>query len=354
MNHKRSRPLNRRNKTRTKFRLILCSYTKRVLRERSGPESSREELHALEAELIAFGVQLPSDLQLQTERLTFMAQGRDAHGYFIMHTTRLQCYCDLYRFLVPGIREAVSREVFDATPPSYVTYCQRQCLSYAAELCSLWSSIYGICQAKPIDSLIYVVSLYQVAQILTHLPNLLPQDDPPYSVETLRRGLTEALAMVSQRLSSHPGPTSDLVRETSELIEAFGQGRPRILLSGRKGSPKRTALHMASKGSLIPRGDSSDSEQASGRDNGSRDQTTTGIEPSSIPVGQAGSSHLADATENLQTHADAIWPPQPFNNDEIVDRDVYAELMPWAGLIGNFETDYGIDFNSFGADYRGM
>lgn len=332
----------------------MCSYTKRVLRERSSPESSREELHALEAELIAFGSQLPSDLQLQAERLTFMAQSRDAHGYFIMHTTRLQCYCDLYRFLVPGIREAVSKEAFDTTPPSYVSYCQRQCLVYAAELCSLWSSIYGICQAKPIDSLIYVVSLYQVSQLLTQLQNLLSQNDPPYSAETLRRGLKEALAMVSPRLSSHPGPTSDLVRETSQLIEAFGQGRPRDLSSGWNGCSKRTALHMASKGSLIPRGDSSDSEQGSSRDNGPSDQTTAGIEPSSVPIVRADSSHGADATENVQAHADAIWPPQPFHNDDIVDRDVYAELMPWAGLIGDFETDYGIDFSSFGADYRGM
>ena len=142
-----------------------------------------------------------------------MIQSRDAYGYVFLHTLRLQCYCDLYRFLTPGVREAVSRKAFQSTPPEYITYCQRQCLARAIELCEFWSDVYHIRRDIPMDDLLFGVCIYQVSQVLSHLPHLLNADDTPGQVEELQRKLNETLNVCLESLCGRFSRMEDCLRE---------------------------------------------------------------------------------------------------------------------------------------------
>lgn len=155
---------------------------------------SKNELDALDKELVKFRQSLPDDLQLDSSRLTVMGHLRESTSYIALHTTLLLCRCDLHRFLIPGIRESVSEESLSDTPGDFAAYCQETCLNGALALCDLFSDIYALDTKKAIDTPTFTVTLYQCVKIIGCLYYLLPGDGPN-SLEELKRKLTEALSL---------------------------------------------------------------------------------------------------------------------------------------------------------------
>ncbi|KAG7109049.1 Hexose transporter HXT13 like protein [Verticillium longisporum] len=80
--------------------LTAARYTKRVRRGCSSPADSTDEATVLHKELDDFAEALPDDLKLTSERLLYMSHSDEASEYIALHTIWLQCYCDLYRFLI--------------------------------------------------------------------------------------------------------------------------------------------------------------------------------------------------------------------------------------------------------------
>ncbi|CRK26401.1 hypothetical protein BN1723_006590 [Verticillium longisporum] len=78
----------------------ILRYTKRVRRGCSSPADSTDEATVLHKELDDFAEALPDDLKLTSERLLYMSHSDEASEYIALHTIWLQCYCDLYRFLI--------------------------------------------------------------------------------------------------------------------------------------------------------------------------------------------------------------------------------------------------------------
>ncbi|CAH0027902.1 unnamed protein product [Clonostachys rhizophaga] len=155
-----------------------------------------------------------------------MAQSRDASGYIRLHTVWLQSYIDLYRFLVPGIRESVSREVITNTPDEYVSYCQQNVLIRIVQLFDFWSEFFKNCENEPVKDIYFVVSLYQASQIIDNLQHLLQQNNPFGDINDIRKKLQAALDMVYPELRGRFPRMKECLREIKRVINTLGLAQP--------------------------------------------------------------------------------------------------------------------------------
>lgn len=210
-------------------------------------------MEALQAELNTFERTLPAELKLTSQRLVFMGHSREAGPYVGLHTLWMMCHCDLYRFCVPGIRESVSKDALALTPPNFIEYCQHACFSTAIRLCGLWSDLYRLESSEYFGDELLAVSIYQVAQILHHLPHLIPEDGED-SVLPLKKRLIEALQLAAP-LGQVYTSAMNCLKDSERLINALGrasvtQSSPDSSVSAAIETAERE--HLASKHSVLP------------------------------------------------------------------------------------------------------
>lgn len=104
-------------------------------------------------------------MQLNQRNMDFRAYSPHMRRYIMLHTTWHQCHCDLYRFVVPGLRDSLSEEAFEKTSAVYKTYCQSQVVKHAKSLVSLFQMAQKIDDGTPQDPGIKI-SVYQCTRIL--------------------------------------------------------------------------------------------------------------------------------------------------------------------------------------------
>lgn len=221
---------------------------------------SKDELTALEAELNAFSKSLPADIQLTEQRLPLMARSRDSSGYLRLHTVWFQCYCDLYRFLVPGLRESVSAEAMQNTPMEYVTYCQHSVLTIIFQLCRMWTASFKHKPQGSVHDIYLGVSAYQVSQIVGNLKHLLGPNNAFGKVEDIVTALKQSLSMLDPSLRRDFPRLNDCVREVEKAIEFLERGDLAAPSPTSTRDRGRDTYHLISRGSVIPR-ESSDSDE---------------------------------------------------------------------------------------------
>ncbi|KAL2819404.1 hypothetical protein BJX63DRAFT_8648 [Aspergillus granulosus] len=230
----------------------ILRYTKDVRRNGKSPVESRPEMRTLQAELDMFEQGLPPELKLTPQRLTVVGHSREASTYAGLHSLWIMCHCDLYRFCVPGIRESVSKDALAITPPDFIEYCQRECLSRAIQLCELWSHLYHLESSECLGDEFLPASIYQVAQILHHLPRLLPESGDS-CIASLKDKLSDALQLASPLTQIYCN-TGMCLRDAERLIDALGRD------SAPQYSPDHSPVegleaadqHLASRHSILP------------------------------------------------------------------------------------------------------
>ncbi|KAL4913652.1 hypothetical protein BDW62DRAFT_159093 [Aspergillus aurantiobrunneus] len=231
----------------------ILRYTKGVRRKGNSPADSRTAMEALQVELNSFERNLPAELKLTPQRLVVMGHSREAGAYAGLHALWMMCHCDLYRFCVPGIREAVSKDALAQTPPHFIEFCQQACMGTAVRLCGLWSELYHLESSEYLGDEFLAVSIYQVTQILHHLPHLLP-DDSENSALSLKKKLTDALQLAAPLRQTYSNVINCL-KDSERLINALG--RESVVQS----SPDSSAgagvesaewEHLASRHSALP------------------------------------------------------------------------------------------------------
>ncbi|CBF81676.1 fungal specific transcription factor domain-containing protein [Aspergillus nidulans FGSC A4] len=209
----------------TRSPILRChKYTKGVRRMGNSPAESSAAMEALLAELNTFERTLPPELKLTPQRLVVMGHSREAATYAGLHALWTMCHCDLYRFCVPGIRESLAR-----TPSNFKDYCQQACFSMAVQLCGLWSDLYHLESSEYFGDEFLAVSIYQVTQILHHLPHLMSEHGEN-SVESLKKKLNKALQLAAPLRWVYASAINCL-RNTERLLSALGR------LSGARSSP---------------------------------------------------------------------------------------------------------------------
>ncbi|CAH0028002.1 unnamed protein product [Clonostachys rhizophaga] len=238
----------------------VLRYTKRVRRDNENPEQSRSELGDLQTRLDEWEQHLPEELKLSRSTLLLLVHSDDASPFVILHTHWLQSQCDLYRFLIPDIREAVSRDCFERTSPEYVSYCQQACLDRAIRLCDLWSEVFHLEPSEMIQDTFFCTSIFQVSQILLHLAHLLPGEGSR-SVAALQGELRDALVLADGLRQMHKRADKCLA-DAEQLVNVLGQHRD---LWPRSSSPEgeQNSHHLPSRHTLMPRVEDDSSVQAS-------------------------------------------------------------------------------------------
>lgn len=306
------------------------------------------ELVGLETELGAFAESLPADIQLNTDRLDIMARSRDFSGYIRLYTVWLQCYCDLYRFLVPGLRESVSQEAMHATPQDYVSYCQHNVLARAVQLCSMWVESFKYQPHGVVNDIYLGVSAYQVSQIVGNLRHLLVAPDKDNhdfgTTEDVRKALQLALAMVHPSLKRDFPRLMDCLREVERVIQLLGLHVPTGPSPSFRLDTRKDSHHLISKGSVIPV-ESSDSEEGSHW----QPPEEGPVEPEQLQLQQssAGSSIPASGVVTgeridddgrviaVQTHSGSA--SEEFEMDY---NELHVGMMPWDPFAVQAPDDY--------------
>ncbi|KAI9148982.1 DNA mismatch repair protein msh-2 [Paramyrothecium foliicola] len=198
----------------------ILRYTRRVVLDNSSPADSQDELRDLDCDLSRFRASLPEDLQENQTRLMLMHQTGGFRSYVLLHTMLHLCRCDLYRFLIPRIREAVSQEAFARTPQAYIDLCQLECLQSAASLCGLWAKVHQLDPGGLFAHPTLVIAIYQCAKIVQRLHMLLPTRGNP-SLRNLKESLGEAVEMVLPIQHTHRW-MAPCINDLQRLIPRLG------------------------------------------------------------------------------------------------------------------------------------
>ncbi|RBA13194.1 hypothetical protein FPRO05_13621 [Fusarium proliferatum] len=186
------------------YLMRLYDIRDRVLRQvilsGASPYLSRGQLRSLDLELTSFEESLPDELQLNGNRLMIMCHSEEARTYTTLHTILFSSRCDLHRFLIPGIREAVSPEAFGQTPREYIDYCQQQCLQTALRYIDMWSKVRQMETSSRVGTPTFAVVTYQFVKMVDHLAALLPLHGES-SLPVIKQKFMDILLIVSGSLA---------------------------------------------------------------------------------------------------------------------------------------------------------
>lgn len=146
--------------------------TKQIITSKTNPYTERERIKSLDASLLSFSHSLPPHMRNTKRNLLARAYTSEITGYINLHTLWLQCHCDLYRLMIPGIRESVPEAIQREVPFEYAEECRQLCLRYAVDICSLWSDTLAECDMSRITDQSIGIYAYQCANILVWLWDL--------------------------------------------------------------------------------------------------------------------------------------------------------------------------------------
>ena len=122
-------------------------------------ESFVEELDDLHSSL-------PASFHFSEKNLHLRAYSTRLCPYILIHTWWRQCYTDLYRITMPGIREALPRAKTDRLDPNFVNYCHWQCYDNAKALSDIFRACIALKSGLPTMDLEIHACAYQSARIL--------------------------------------------------------------------------------------------------------------------------------------------------------------------------------------------
>jgi hypothetical protein len=81
--------------------------------------------------MLDFYTSLPPQYTFTARALQLRAFSPTRTPFMMLHIFWHQCHCDLYRILVPGFRESVSRDVLTRVSPEFLHYFQSKCVEHA-------------------------------------------------------------------------------------------------------------------------------------------------------------------------------------------------------------------------------
>lgn len=113
----------------------------KIIRHRRPLADYLPELKSLEEELGALHRTLPPGSIFTTKNLFLRAYTPRRTTFVMFHIWMHQCHCDLYRFTIPGFREALPADELRSLPTAFTSYCRRQCLKHALGVSKVISSV---------------------------------------------------------------------------------------------------------------------------------------------------------------------------------------------------------------------
>jgi hypothetical protein len=145
-----------------------------VDRKNITPEA-RLELEFLASEVQHFSTTLPLTYVLNERNFFLRAYAPERTTYIMLHVWWNLCYCDLYRFTIPGFHEALPDEVLSSLPIDFLKHCRESCLKHAVDVSNIFESILKLGKDIFITDTALAICSLQCARIITSLGPLVDE-----------------------------------------------------------------------------------------------------------------------------------------------------------------------------------
>jgi Fungal specific transcription factor domain len=123
-------------------------------------------VEALAGELDDYAASLPASFHFSEKNLHLRAYSPRLCPFVLIHIWWRQCYCDLFKFTIPGLRVALAPESLARLNPDFVAYCRWQCFENARALADAFRSLIALRRTLPIMDTQVHLSAYQCARLL--------------------------------------------------------------------------------------------------------------------------------------------------------------------------------------------
>lgn len=149
----------------------ILRYTRRVISQGASANDTGSELLQLESDLLNFKNSLPEALVLNERNLNLRAFSPQMRRYVMLHAAWHQCHCDLYRFMIPGLRDSLSSGTLRNTSSELMMYCQAQAVDHVNALVDLLQMVLRIGDGIMLDPGIKIL-VYQCTRIITRASDI--------------------------------------------------------------------------------------------------------------------------------------------------------------------------------------
>ncbi|CAI7608557.1 unnamed protein product [Penicillium palitans] len=201
----------------------ILQYTRRVISEGSKAHDSRSELLQLESDLQTLKRSLPESMAFGERNLNLRAYSPHLKRYVMLHTMWHQCHCDLYRFMLPGIRESLADEVLNTTLPEYAIYCQTRAVEHAKALVDIFRTVQKVCDQAPQDPGISIC-VFQCTRILIRAFDIGLLGSHSTAIGILHQ--LKSIAKILLPITAVNQSADQLYKETERLISTAIAGGP--------------------------------------------------------------------------------------------------------------------------------
>ncbi|CAG8044782.1 unnamed protein product [Penicillium salamii] len=186
----------------------ILQYTRRVVSQGANANDTGSELLQLESDLLDFKNSLPEALVLNERNLNLRAFSPQMRRYVMLHAAWHQCHCDLYRLMIPGLRDSLSGEILRNTSSDFMMYCQTQAVDHANAFFDILQMALRIGDEIMLDPGIKIL-VYQCTRIITQASDIGLLGTKSETLETLSK-LTNAAEILLPMIAVNQS-TSQLV-----------------------------------------------------------------------------------------------------------------------------------------------
>jgi len=151
------------------LRAKILSQTKNLPLSRADHVNQVPQLvTVLEADLDSFCNSIPSEYRYTEKTLRLRAFAGKLSRYVVMHIWIHQCYCDLFRIVFPGLREALPTLTIDALQVDFLQSCQAKCVEHARAITGMLGTLMMFEKYLPQFDLDVPICAYQAARMLLY------------------------------------------------------------------------------------------------------------------------------------------------------------------------------------------
>lgn len=147
---------------------ILQTAKEAVLNRATNTEQLTSSIETLRNELLSFETSLPPSLKFSSKSLQLWAYSTRLGPYLLIHVWLCQCYCDLYRVALTGLKEALPSARLGQIDPVIIEDWRRQCFDDAMALSKIFSHFAALKNGCPVVEHDVIACAYQCARLLLH------------------------------------------------------------------------------------------------------------------------------------------------------------------------------------------
>lgn len=172
-----------------------------------------QKMQELRADLDAFEARLPVAFRWNAANLRLRAYHPRLCVFLMTHLWWRQCHCDLYRMVLVGRRESLSKKAIAMLDPDFVRTCQVQCWEHAKSMADMLALVTQFEKGVPVSDLDLPVCVYQCANTMYYTLAATP-DLPGVSPASVADMASTCLRVVKQTAT---GPAVTAIVSLFEL-----------------------------------------------------------------------------------------------------------------------------------------